>query len=188
MNATATGNKAKSAIETAVALGEAMYQQPFPIGNLTLDFANGKRIVVAVDELKPEIIAHAVLHGLKQKLVDAAAISRDPATGKAATIQTKYEAVNEVFERLMAGSWNKNRGEGGAGTGGLLFRALVRMYEGRKTPEQIKSWLEGQDDKAKAALRKNARVAALIEEIRAEDGDESKSDDLLADLDAIGNE
>lgn len=152
---------------------------------LTLEFANGNTLEMDTRNLAPSVISHALAHGLKQKLVDAAAISRDPANGRAADINVKYHSVNEVFQRLMTGDWNKRR-EGSGNTGGLLFRALCAMYEGRKTPEQIKEFLGAKSDKEKAALRKNPKVAQLIEDLRAADAKDGgeEVDDLLAELDS----
>lgn len=151
---------------------------------LLLTFADGRQLLLDAGRLSSEIKEAAMMHGLKQKLVDAAAISRDPTTGRAATIDTKYEAVREVFDRITGENpqWNKTR-EGGGATGGLLLQALVRMYAGKQTKERIVDYLAGLDDKQKAALRKNSRVATIIEEIRAErGGDSADSDELLAEL------
>lgn len=151
---------------------------------LRLTFSHGQVLEISDADLSPTIIAQAVMHGLKQKLVDAAAISRNTETGRAASVVDKFEAVKEVYDRLHAGEWNKRR-EGGAGaSGGLLFRALCRMYDGKKTADDIKAFLEAKTDAEKAALRKNSKVAAIIEEIRAESakGDAATGDDLLADL------
>lgn len=152
---------------------------------LTLTFANGEILALDAGKLSIEIRTAAVLHGLKQKLVDAAAISRDPLTGRAATVETKYHAVKEVFDRITApdGTWNKTR-EGGGAAGGLLLQALVRMYSGRQTVEQLRAFLAGKSEAEKAALRKNSRIAAIIEEIKAERGgaDGVDVDELLAEL------
>lgn len=148
---------------------------------LRLKFSNGAELVLDPAMLTEEIRTKAMLHGLKQKLVDAAAISRDPDTGREATIDTKFHAVAEVYERLVnKGEWNKNR-EGAVGAGGLLFKALCRRYPA-KSAEQLRAWLDGKDDKAKAALRKNPEIAKIIEEIRAEKGDTGTGADLLAEL------
>jgi hypothetical protein len=177
----------KSAIEASVTIAEnTEYTAPIMIGALTLSFINGKRLTLDMGALAPEIVTQAAMHGLKQKLVDAAAISRDPANGKAATIDTKFDAIQEVLNRLLAGEWNKRR-EGGGQTGGLLKRALLEMYADRKTPEQITEYLDGKSDKEKAALRKNPKVAEIIERLRAADAKDAGEDsgvDLLAELDA----
>lgn len=156
-------------------------------GVLQLSFANGQIIQITTDALTPAIARAALLHGLKQKLVDAAAMSRNPETGRSATIEDKFAAVQAVYERLLAGQWNAVRGEGSA-TGGMLLSALVRLYDGRKTPEQVREYLATLTDAQKTALRANSRVAPIIEQIRAERGQATDTDALLDELDGMGNE
>lgn len=134
---------------------------------MTLTFANGQELVVLPTMFTPEIVAQATTHGLKQKLVDAAALSRNPYTGRSATADDKYNAVKEVFDRLLTGHWNKPREGAVAVKGGLLFAALCRMQPGRPA-EEIKSWLDDLTNEQKAALRKNPKVAATIAGIRSE--------------------
>jgi len=123
------------------------------------------------------------MHGLKQKLVDAAAISRNPETGRAASVEDKYQAVKTVYDRLLAGQWNAPR-EGGGTTGGLLLQALCRLLAGRKTVEELKAFLADRSDAEKAALRKNPRVARIILDIRAEQ-DKAAGIDTDAMLDEL---
>lgn len=150
---------------------------------LHLTFANGQTMSMDSSQLASHVYQYAAMHGLKQKLVDAAAISRNPETGRAASIEDKYEAVRAVFDRLLAGQWNAPR-EGGGGAGGLLFRALCRMYAGKKDEDAIREFLESKTDAEKTALRKNPKVAAIIEEIRAETGKAANidTDELLGEL------
>ena len=153
---------------------------------LTITFADARILTVDASQLSQEIREHAMMHGLKQKLADAAAISRDPETGRTATIDTKYNAVATVHNRLVNdGQWNASRGEGG-GAGGLLYRALIRFYAGTRTPEQIREYLDALNPAQQAALRVNARVAPIIAAIRDEDdrarGGAIDSDELLAGL------
>lgn len=153
---------------------------------LTLAFAHGESLTIRAVDLSPTIVAQAIMHGLKQKLVDAAALSRNTETGRAASVADKFEAVKEVYDRLLSGEWNKRRDGGSAGgsAGGLLFRALCRMYDGKKTADDIRAFLDGKTDAEKAALRKNSKVAAIIEDIRAESAKSGdvNADELLADL------
>lgn len=150
---------------------------------LHLAFANGRHLAMDASQLTSEIVAAATMHGLKQKLVDAAAISRNPETGRAATVEDKYQAVKTVYDRLLSGQWNATR-EGGGNAGGLLFQALCRMYQGRKTPDQLREFLADKSDAEKTALRKNPRVAQIIEDIRAEQGKAANidTDELLGEL------
>lgn len=157
---------------------------------LNFSFADGQELSITASGLLPEIRHEAVMHGLKQKIGDAAAIGRNPETGRSATLADKRAAMRAVIERLQAGSWNAGRGEGGAPAGGLLFTALVRMYAGKKAEEDIHEFLAGKDDKQKAALRKNPRVAEIIEQIKAEraangDDGEEPGAELLDELDGL---
>ena len=137
-------------------------------GTLVLTFRHGEVLRVNPAELAPEIQRMAMLHGLKQKLVDAAAISRDTTTGRAATIATKYDAVREIFDRITGEnpSWNKPRAGGSGGHGGLLARAIARY---KSVPvEQAKAYLDRLTDAQKQALRVDPRIATIINELRAE--------------------
>lgn len=155
-------------------------------GGLALQFANGKTLAITASQLSHEIMEYAIWHGIKQKLVDAAAISRNTETGRPATIEDKYDAVKTVFDRITApdGTWNAIR-EGGAGAvGGLLLRALCKMYEGKKTKDQLVEYLATKTAEQKTALRKNPKIAAIIEELREASAKESDvdSDELLNEL------
>ena len=133
-------------------------------------FPDGKKVSFdcAVAE-KTDVGGHAMVHGLKQKIGDAAAISRDPTTGKPATATTKREAMQRVVDSLNAGQWNAPR-EGG-NEGGILLEALFRMYHGKKSRESLQTWLKSQSDKQKAALRSQSKkLKPHIDAIRAERG------------------
>ena len=151
---------------------------------LTLTFANGENLIMLGEALNIDVQQYAMMHGLKQKLVDAAAISRNPETGRPTTVEDKYQAVKTVYDRLLAGQWNATREGGGGATGGLLLQALVRMYAGRKTVDELKAFLADKSDAEKTALRKNPRVAQIIDDIRAEQGKAANidTDELLGEL------
>lgn len=158
-------------------------------GTLVLTFRHGEILRIHPESLAPEIQRAAMLHGLKQKLVDAAAISRDTATGRAATIVTKYNAVKEIFDRIThatAPSWNKPRAGGAGGQGGLLARAIARF---KSVPvEAAKAYLERLADAQKQALRVDPRIATIINELRAESTKPAgiNTDALLNGLDEFG--
>lgn len=152
-------------------------------GKLFLTFGDGEGLVVDPAGLSAEIREMAALHGLKQKLADAAAIERDPDTGRSATLEMKKAAVKEVFDRITSpdGTWNKNResGEGG-GTGGLLFRALCEVSP-EKAPETIRAWLATLTPKDQAALRAVPAIAEAIARMKkADEGAAKAGSDLLA--------
>jgi hypothetical protein len=132
---------------------------------LTLAYSNGNTAAIDAAMLTDDIKQRAIMHGLKQKIVDAAAISRNPETGRSATIADKEAACDEVITRLLAGDWNKNRE--GQETGGLLLTALVRLYPA-KSRDDLAAFLEKKTDKEKSALRVTPKIAAMIIEIKAE--------------------
>jgi len=158
-----------------------------PNNGLMVSFNGGKpepfmiNDLVSGDDNDNDVLAYALLHGLKQKLVDSAAIARDPETGASATPKTKEAAVRSMMARLREGRWNVGRGEG-TSTGGLLFRALVKMYDGKKSPETIATYLATLDKKAQAALRRNPKVSTIIAEIQAAETDLVETDRMLDGL------
>lgn len=134
---------------------------------LTLTFANGDILRVYADTLTQAMRDAAIMHGLKQKLVDAAAIARNPDTGASATIADKYNAVREIFDRITSpeGTWNKIRGDGtGSNTGGLLLRAMAALT-GRSL-EETQGILDALSDDEVKALRASPKVQVKMADFR----------------------
>ncbi len=156
---------------------------------LTLAFSHGETLTVDANSLTPDIQQQAMMHGLKQKLIDAAAIARDPDTGRTATIADKFNAVKEVFDRITlpeGSTWNKARGNGDGTTtgnkGGLLARAMMRITS--KSRAEITAFLDAKSKDEIAALRKNPRIAEVIAQLQVEQANTSgvDSDALLDSL------
>lgn len=136
--------------------------------SVSLAFANGKSIYIAFDDLSGDVQRRAVGRAIADKLVDAAAISRDPVTGRSATVEDKYDAVRAVADRLLAGEWSKPRESAGATAGTLLLQALVRIFP-KRSPEALKAWLAGKSDEEKRNMQANdARVIDAMAAIRKE--------------------
>jgi hypothetical protein len=137
---------------------------------LTLTFSDGRVLTLDATTLTDEIKQAAMMHGLKQKLVDGAAIARNPETGRSATLEDKFNAVKEIYDRITdsaAPAWNKGRASGeGDGGNTLLLRALCKMSG--KSPAVMAALLEAKTKEEKKALRANPKVAAIIAEIQAE--------------------
>lgn len=152
-------------------------------GLVTFTFGDGSEpIIIHASHLSSDIREAALAHGLKQKIGDAGAISRNPDTGRSATIADKRAAMQAVADRLLAGQWNKVR-EGGAGAqGGLLLSALCELKPG-KTREQLQAYLDKLSDKEQAALRASAPIKPIIERIKAERAKvPANADAIAADL------
>ena len=134
---------------------------------LTITTSDGDALVIDVVTLSGEMQLHLMLHGAKQKIVDAAAIPRNTETGASATLAEKFVAMQEVQTRLMAGEWLKVReaGTGGSGSDSLLVRALV-AYSDKDVPA-VREYLAGKSKAEKAALSNITAIAAIIARIRA---------------------
>lgn len=150
---------------------------------LTLTFANGRDLSVNVETLNAEIAKQAMLHGLKQKLVDAAAIARNTDTGRAASIEDKFSAVKEVFDRITGANptWNKARGEGNgpSGSRNLLVRAIMEVKGVAR--EKAELFVEARSKEELAALRKNPVIAMAIARMQTADSS-IDTDTLLGEL------
>lgn len=151
---------------------------------LTLNFLTGEELSINLATLSDEIRTQAALHGLKQKLVDAAAIARNPDTGLSATPADKYDAVKTVFDRITQpeGTWNAVRESGEKHVGGLFARALMELTG--KTKAQIDVAIEKYTKEETAALKKNPRVVDIMQRLEREAiaARPNNSDDLLAQL------
>lgn len=136
---------------------------------LTITFANGKDLAIDASTLTPEIQKQAMLHGLKQKLVDAAAMSRNPDNLNSNQVDDKYNAVAEVHARLTGANptWNKERAKDGtpASANSLLVRALMQMTGKDKT--YVDDFLSSKTKEQRKALERNPRVLAIIAELKA---------------------
>lgn len=188
---TTTTTTRTPAISVEVSMAEAGSPVTLHHGTLTLKFATGDSAQLATVDLSPEILSQALLHGLKQKLVDAAAIARNTETGASATAEDKRDAVVRMLERLLEGDWNSRR-EGSASVekGSILFLALQRAKP-NDDPAKLREWLRTRTDAEKAAIGKNPKLIPFILQVQAERAAAAAervkksgidSDDLLADL------
>lgn len=150
---------------------------------LTLTFSNGEQLTLDASTLSPDIQTAAAVHGLKQKLVDAAAIARNVETGASASVEDKIAAVREVFDRITSpqGTWNKVREGTGTASGGnsLLARALMELTGQSKA--KIDMFLSEKTKEEKAALRASPKVAPIIAKMQAAKATVD-TDALLSDL------
>ena len=157
------------AVAVAVNVEDGLSTVSLAHGELVLTFADQTTTTLSTRDLSPEILSQALLHGLKQKLVDAAAIARNVDTGASATTADKKEAVMEIHARLLEGAWNKGRaaGDGTSGKGSILLLALQRLQPNRDAAE-LAEWLKARTDAERAALAKNAKILPHVQAIQAE--------------------
>lgn len=135
-----------------------------------------------MDNVSGEVRVHAAIHGMIQRISDAAAISRNPDTGKPATAQEKFDRMATLIEHYNSGTSEWSRvGQGGGNKGGYLFRALQILYPNRPVDE-LKSWMDKKSKSEQAALRASPKIRAIIDTF-VEDSD-IDTDAMLDELDS----
>lgn len=151
--------------------------------------SRGKTVTVDLAKLSPDMIAKLALHGLTQKVADAAAGAKKAAGEDAddATIaDTGWNLMDAVAKRLEAGDWGAERG-GGATADPLDKWRLAVMRDIMKTPKgaALKAKhdaIDSADQKARRELllaiaAKNAAIVDKEAEKRR-DASKVKIDDL----------
>lgn len=119
-------------------------------------------LTLHIDKMSTENWGHAAAHGMIQRISDAAAISRNPETGKPATAQEKYDAMARLVNHYESGSaeW-RIAGAGGVARSSVLLDAMVQLYPA-KTREELKTWLASKSKSERAKLAQSSRVRPII--------------------------
>lgn len=135
---------------------------------LRFDFVHGKTLDFVMPD---ELVLQAAGHGGVQKGGDSAAGVADP--------EDMYLAVQDTLDNLAKGNWKVAREGGGGFSGaGVVVRALCAVFN--KTPEQIKTWVDGKIAEAEkrgakltrqalyASFRSSDKVGPKIRELEAQ--------------------
>jgi len=130
-------------------------------GEITLD-------VSAVHEA---IRQRAAIHGLVQRISDAAAIPRDEETGKSATPQEKLAAMTRLVDHYASGAetWTLNRegAVGGRGISGVaLLREALQLWQPEKDAGAIAEWVKKLSAKQVAALVGSSELKPHVDAVR----------------------
>jgi len=179
-------NEAATMTTTAPATPKKDVETNIEGGILTLNFANGKTIVLDSDKLDPGIRQYAMIDRLRAKLQDGAAIPRDKTTGKSASVEDKYNAVLAIFERLTnptEPSWdNKSRASAKITADDYLIMALAEL---KNLPEEkTRIFVESKTKEQRAALRKVPEIATIIARLMSKGADDTGAE-LLGELDDL---
>lgn len=139
-------------------------------------------LVLNTDALSESVRSRAMIHGMIQRISDAAAISRDTETGLPATPADKLARMKKLVEHYESGSpeWSIRR-EASESGGGLLFRALCKKFatvEPEKLREKIAGWSKSEQN----AVLNSAEIKPIADELRAESGKNVDAGKLLAEL------
>lgn len=136
------------------------------INGLTVTVTGYPAMYLEYSALGADIRHQAMVHGLTQKLGDAAAKTRDGVTGKSAPLDVKYNAIKAVFDNIIAGNWN-------LASGGVPAHALtperVTVLAGMfaKTEADIMVWAKSRTDAQLATAFTSPKFALALAEHRA---------------------
>jgi len=146
---------------------------------------------LTVNKLHEKIHARAAIHGMVQRVSDAAAIPRDTKTGKSATPQEKFNAMAQLVNHYESGSaeWNRKGGERGPRelTGAALLRAALELWQPEKGATKIQEFVKGLKQSQIAALLGSAELKEQVEKARSEElkrqtTEEVDAEELLSEL------
>lgn len=167
-------------------------------GKLTWTFPQFGVIALDPDKVSAVNRARAMIFGLKQRVIDAAALDAD-ASGKVDP-QAKFDEMKRMVEHLESGTddWNLKPSAGTTGPASYVTKALVALgtYQGQdvSTPEKANAFvkrvaeapklkLKGEMGKARAWLEANSKqIRDKIAELRAGEAPAIDADAQLAEL------
>ena len=143
-----------------------------------------------LNRVSAQVKERAMVHGLVQRVSDAAALSRNPENGQPATPADKLRAMERLVAHYESGSedWAIARagGEGRGPNEGLTIRAMGDVFHklAEECRDMVKTLAEKRGITEREALgvfAKSDKVAARIAQIKAETSTVS-ADDLLGEL------
>jgi hypothetical protein len=159
-----------------------------PSQTLTVSVRGVGEMKLRMADVSPACATYAMLHGFKQRVCDAGAMSRNPDTGESATPEEKFAAMFRLVEHYASGTdeWNlRASGGGSGGEGSLIVRALAEVQG--TDPETMREKVERNAEKrgvtVKAYLAGVAKIPAVAEAMaRLRPAPVIDADELLGEL------
>ena len=151
------------------------------VNDINVNVTGFPTISIVYSKLAQDIQRQAMIHGLAQKLGDAAAKKRDEITGKPAPLSEKYDAIKAVMDNLLAGRWNM--AAGGVSNHAITperITVLARMFG--KSEADITVWCKNRTEAQLAAAFTSPKFVLELATYRAERSTDD-SDDVFEGLD-----
>lgn len=152
-------------------------------------------IHLPINGLTDELRQRALVHGLVQKISDAAAIAKaELPTDPTEAAKVKFAAMSAVADRLAEGEWSKRSGDGAGPVAGIIFRAFAEFVAAAATAKkrpvpseaEIRAVYDAKDRAGQLALRTVPEIAAIIERMKSERGTKASPVDASALLGELG--
>jgi hypothetical protein len=154
-------------------------------GVLTWNFANGETLEFdALTATCSDVQRKAMLHGFKQRISDAGAMSCDQTTGASPSPEARIERMRRVAERLASGEWELERKGGTGGGSDVLARALAEVFA--KPLDVIRPWLKAKSPAEREALKADKKVAKVLTRMTAEASKGVDTSGLVGELEGLG--
>lgn len=167
-------------------------------GKLVWTYPGIGELVLDPDKVSATNRARFIVHGMKQRVNDAAALDAD-ASGRVDP-RAKFEEMKRMIEHLESGTeeWNMRPSAGATGPASYVTQALVALgtYQGvdvstpdlanafvRRVAEHPKFALKGEMAKARKWLEANSKIIReKIAELRAAEAPAIDADAALGEL------
>lgn len=132
---------------------------------MTVAFAGFDPVTWGSEAMPANVRLLCAAYGLREKITNATALSRDPKTGKSATVAEKREAAYRVIEAMMAGQWEV-RAASGTGDDAVLIDAITELTGQPRADvvDAAKDWSAGQ----KRDLIADAGIAPIFARMKVE--------------------
>lgn len=153
------------------------------IRQIQIDVAGQPSLTFHADRTSDTVKLYAQMLGFKNRIVDAAAKSVDPATGKPASASEKRAAMAAIIEHLESGTseWGLRTVRASASDDTLLIAALMEVMgqsDRAKVAASVKTW----EPAKRAAVRMREDVKAVLDRMTAEAAADVDTDALLEEL------
>ena len=131
------------------------------------------KLVLDAMTLTPELQTYAMVHGIKQRIMDTGAVS------KGATAAERFTMMGRTLGILRDEKVWSLRGEGGDNEGGLFFRAVCKMHSGL-SPEKVAAWLDQMPKETILKMRAAPKYKMVMAELKlADDPDHAETVERL---------
>jgi hypothetical protein len=153
-------------------------------GTLTFNVLNAGSLTLDLSAISQANRDRAMVHGFVQRIVDAAAISRNTDTGLPASPSEKLAAMERVVAHYASGTedWNLRKASSERETGALLIAALMELYPNAGR-EKIAARVKGWSPAERKATALSPKVKAIMDRMQAAAVANIDAEELLDGID-----
>ena len=154
------------------------------LGTITWKVPGVERpVTVYTERCHKDILSYAVIHGIKARVQDGAALMKDE-HGRSASWADKAQAMQDIADHLMSGSpeWNMRGGGARVGTSDIALLVSALMELGTNTREEALAWVKSKSPDVRAALMLNEKVKPIVDRMRQALAAECNTQELLGEL------